>query len=276
MDDLAPGPKPVPALVRAKRILDDLSLDGKAKGVSDIARNLALPKSTVHGLCRTLEELGLLVRTGANQFTVGPHVLAWANAYQSQSSLPQAFMELAEQAGMRSQSINLSIPSGHEVMYIACRQGSDPLGVSFRPGLRLPAPFTATGKAMLATMSDAEVRELFAQRWPDAWTPSSVPDIDALLAELVVTRARGYSLDDGQLRESMTCFGAPVFGAGSVSAVAGVAIGVLTADSDEDAFDSIAATVTQLAAQLTRRLGGRPRTDLPREPEHSLTAARSS
>jgi DNA-binding IclR family transcriptional regulator len=262
MDHLVAGQKPVPALVRAKRILDELSEEAKPKGVSDIARNLKLPKSTVHGLCRTLEELGLVVRSGGNQFTIGPHVLAWANAYQSQSSLTQAFMDLAEQAGMRSESINLSIPSGQEVMYIACRQGSDPLGVSFRPGLRLPAAFTATGKAMLSTMSDAEVRELFKDRWPKPWTTSSVTSIDALVAELAATRERGYSLDNGQLRESMTCFGAPVFGIGSMSAVAGVAIGVLAADTGDETLESIAGTVTSLAAQLTHRLGGRPRADV--------------
>lgn len=259
MDDVGIGPKPVPALVRAKRVLDVLSEDGKAQGVSDIARNLGLPKSTVHGLCRTLEELGLLVRVGGNQFAIGPHVLVWANAYQGQSSLTQAFMELAERAGDLSQAINLSIPTGREVMYIACREGSDPLGVSFRPGLRLPAAFTATGKAMLSTMSEPEVRDLFKDHWPEPWTPNSVKSVDDLLSELEEVRRRGYSIDGGQLREAMICLGAPVFGAGSRSAVAGVAIGVLAAhaDTDADVLTSISDTVTSLASQLTRRLGGR-------------------
>src|SRR5690349_9429540 len=75
----------VPALVRAKRILDHLSVDGRTEGVSELARSLELPKSTIHGLCKTLADLGVLARVGPAQFSIGPHVLAWANAFQSQS-----------------------------------------------------------------------------------------------------------------------------------------------------------------------------------------------
>lgn len=258
MDELVAGAKPVPALVRAKRIMDALAQDAQPRGISDLARTLDLPRSTVHGLCRTLADLGLLVRVGATQFTIGPHVLSWANAFESQNSITQAFTSIAELVD-RPEAINLSILAGREVMYIACRQGSDPLGVRFREGLRFPAAYTATGKAILATMPDADVRALFDGHWPNPLTSAGVADVDGLLAELEQTRRRGFSIDNGQLRDAMICFGAPVFAAGhGRAAVAGVAIAHLSGTDIEAVGAEIGGVVSRLAADMSQRLGAQP------------------
>lgn len=257
MEEAEQRGKPVPALVRTKKILDALSTGGKPKGVSELARMLDLPKSTVHGLCHTLVDLGLMMRVGASQFAVGPHVLSWANAFEGQSDLTQEFMRIAEQTDLVSkQSINLSILTGNEVMYVACRRGSDPLGVSFRPGVRLPAAFTATGKAMMSTLPQGEVEHIMQGAWPEPWTKRSVRDLPALLNELEETRQRGYSIDDGQLRDAMVCFGAPVFGAADSRAVAGIAIGLLSGEVNEESTRQVSHAVRTLAAKLSHRLGG--------------------
>lgn len=249
--------KPVPALVRTKKILDSLSANPKPMGVSDLARLLDLPKSTVHGLCHTLVDLGLLMRVGPSQFAIGPHVLSWANAFEGQSDLTQEFLRIAEASDLVSQqAINLSILTGREVMYVACRRGTDPLGVSFRPGVRLPAPFTATGKAMMSTMSEDEVRAIFANDWPAAWTRRSISGVDALLQELEEVRQRGYSIDDGQLRDAMVCFGAPVFGANDDRAIAGIAIGLLSGEVNDESTAKVSNAVRTLAERLSQRLGG--------------------
>jgi len=258
IDDTEQRGKPVPALVRTKKILDALSAGGKPKGVSELARLLDLPKSTVHGLCHTLVDLGLMMRVGPSQFAVGPHVLSWANAFEGQSDLTQEFMRIADATDLISkQAINLSILTGDEVMYVACRRGTDPLGVSFRPGVRLPAPFTATGKAMMSTMRPEEVEAIFAGGWPEPWTKHSVPDLKTLMHELEETRERGYSIDDGQLRDAMVCFGAPVFSANEERAVAGIAIGLLSGEVNDASTALVSHAVLTLAQKLSQRLGGR-------------------
>jgi DNA-binding IclR family transcriptional regulator len=246
--------------VRAKRILDALSADGKPKGVSDIARALQLPKSTVHGLCRTLVDLGLMMRVGPSQFAVGPHVLAWANAFENQSDLTQEFMRIADVANLvPKETINLSILTGAEVMYVACRRGTDPLGVSFRVGMRLPAPFTATGKAMMSTMERSAVERIFADGWPAPWTQNSVRNLATLYQELEEVKQRGYSIDNGQLREAMVCYGAPVFSASHGHAIAGIAIGLLSIDVTKSSEATMSGAVRELAARLSHRLGGASR-----------------
>jgi DNA-binding IclR family transcriptional regulator len=253
----------VPALVRAKRMLDHLSVDGRAEGVSELARALGLPKSTIHGLCKTLADLGILARVGSAQFSIGPHVLAWANAFQSQNSLVAEFQRLTmgRRAILKDESLNLSVLSGNSVLYVACRNGSSPLGLSFRTGMSLPAVFTATGKAMLSTFPIEDVQELLGGSWPKPFSRSSVRSFKAFRHELDEVRRRGYSIDNGQLREGMFCFGAPVFAAGSDRAIAGIAVGLLTVEVTGDTAARYGADVQRLAAELSRRLGA------PRPPD---------
>ena len=249
--------KPVPALVRATRILDAMSSDMRPKGISELSRALALPKSTVHGLCRTLVELGLLLRVGPSQFAIGPHVLAWANAFQSQSDLAVEFTRIWDELkAFPHETVTLSVLSGTDVLYIACRNGTNPLGVSFKIGMRLPAPFTATGKAMLATMPDSQVRRIFATGWPDPMSRRSVRNVEELLGELDETRDRGFAIDNGQTREGACCFGAPVFDASGSIAVAGVAVALLTVDVNAERTAAAGKAIRTVAASLSHRLGG--------------------
>ena len=252
-----PADGQVPALVRAARILDTLAADSQPKGVSELARDLDLPKSSIHGLCRTLADLGLLARAGANQYSIGPHVLSWANAFQSQSSLTMQFqLVCGETQKLKGEALNLTVLSGASVLYVACRPGSSPLGVSFRVGMSLPALFTATGKAIMSTMQPDEVDRVIGPKWPAPMTRSSVRDRAALQVELEKTRERGYSIDDGQLREGMYCFGAPVFSAGSRTAIAGLAVGMLSAEVTPAVAERVGGDLAALAGELSSRLGG--------------------
>lgn len=249
----------VPALVRASRILDEL-VTGKPKGVSDLSRSLGLPKSSIHGLCQTLAELGILARVGANQFAIGPHVLKWANAFQNQSSLTVEFERLcAETSVLEREALNLSVLSEASVLYVSCRAGTRPLGVSFSVGMSFPAVFTATGKAMMSTMTEQQIDAIVAVGWPKPITPASVRNRKELMVEIEETRQRGYSIERGQLREGMLCIGVPVLGASGSSAIAGLAVGLLSAEVTPESLEKLGSDLVGFSQQLAVRLGRPPR-----------------
>lgn len=246
----------MPALVRAKQILDHLSADGRLEGISELARSLDLPKSSIHGLCKTLAEQNVLARVGPNQFAIGPHVLVWANAFQNHSSLTAEFQRLAMEDGpLSGEALNLTVMSGTSVIYVACQNGASPLGLSFRTGMSLPAVFTATGKAMLSTYPSREVEALFEDGWPDPITRNSVRSLTAFKREIKEIRNRGFSIDNGQLRDGMYCFGAPVFSASGQTAIAGLAVGLLSVDVNKETHDRYGEAVSMFASELSRRLG---------------------
>lgn len=248
----------VPAIIRATQIMDALAISAQPLGTSELARLLDLPKSSVHLICSTMIDLGLLVRRGENKFSIGPHVLQWAESFQAGSDLVREFQQLTSDAAVLPEyALNLTVLMGRDVLYVACRNGQQPLGVRFGVGVVLPAIFTATGKAMLSTRPFEEVTEMIGDTWPDLYTRRSVKSLDALKVELEETRARGYSIDDGQLREGMYCLAAPIFDSISTSAIAGIAVGLLQGEVTAEREERIASELISFARTLTQRLGGR-------------------
>jgi IclR family transcriptional regulator, blcABC operon repressor len=249
------GNKNVPALARAHAVLDMIATCEPPLTVSEISRRLDLPKSTVHGLCATLVNLGLLTRRIDHGFNIGPHIMRWANAFTARMDLVSEFAALWDGLNVLSgETITLSVLEDAEVVYIACRNSRSPLGVTFRVGMRLPAPFTATGKAILSTLSDDQVRGIMANRWPDALTPHSVRTINDLLSELAETRSRGFSIDNGQVREGMWCFGTVVQNAAN-QVTGGVAVSILATQVDQPTIDLVAKNIRKVAELLSFRLG---------------------
>jgi DNA-binding IclR family transcriptional regulator len=262
----APDAAPVikstsPAVVRAVQVLDAVAAAAEPLSLADLTRLIGAPKSSLHGMCDTLVQLQLLKRLPGGAMALGPHVMSWANAFLSQTQIAEEFRTLWDQTdAFHDATVTLSMLDGAEVVYLACQNGDLPLGVTFRIGMRLPAPYTATGKAMLSTVPTAEVRHLFATGMPAPLTRASVPTAQALIDELDQVRSLGYSIDNGQMRDGMTCFGAPVFDATRARAVGAIAVSYLTSEIDAPTGERIGTQVRALADNLSSRLGaGRTR-----------------
>lgn len=245
-----------PAVVRAARVLDLLSQSTTPLSLAELARMLALPKSSLHGLCATLVQLRLITRLESGQMTLGPHVMSWANAFLARSDITQEFLAAWDEVNvLPEETITLSVLDGTSVVYIACRNGNRPLGVTFRIGMRLPAPYTATGKAMLSTFPDEEIRNKLKGPWPKALTAMGTPNLAAFVKDMEETRKRGYSIDDNEVREGMHCLGAPVFDSSSKHAVAGVAVSMLSLEVTPETQEKTGRAIRHLADRLSERLG---------------------
>ncbi len=245
----------VPALVRSCGILDLVVTSDQPLTVSGLAQQLKLPKSTVHGLCSTMVMLGLLTRRDGNVFRIGPHVMRWANSFLARTDLTGEFSALWDDLHvLTNETITLSVLDGSEVVYIGCRNSASSLGITFRIGMRLPAVYTATGKAILSTLTESEVRQVTAGPWPAPLTPRSITSVDMLLRELQETRKRGFSVDDGQTREGMYCFGTAVRDSSNL-AIAGVAVSLLATAADMKTAKLAGKSIQIIARQLSRRLG---------------------
>ena len=245
-----------PAVVRAVHILDVIAASSEPVALADLARETGVPKSTLHGLCDTLVKLRLVKRHANGGMTMGSYVMGWANAFLSQTNITEEFRAVWEASrAFAQETVTLSVLDGAEVIYLACHNGNRPLGVTFRIGMRLPAPYTATGKAMLSTLPPGEAADLLAGAWPAPLTRASVATYPALAEEMAQVRRDGYSIDNGQMREGMICFGAPVFDASGERAVAGLAVSFLTNEIDAETGRRIGRQMRELADQLSVRLG---------------------
>ena len=250
----------VPALRRAVRILDMVADSPQHLTAAELTRLMDMPKSTAHGLLAVMVELDLLAKSADGTLRIGPHSLRWANGFLSHLDIVSTFHEqLAERHDLDPYTVTLTVREGGEVVYIGCRNSAQPLGHTFRIGMRLPAPFTATGKILLSDLGPGELRMLFSQ-FPQPLTSRSVAALSQLEEELALTRARGYSIDDGQIREGMLCIGAAICDY-SGAASAGIAISLIRSEASDQKIAYLGEELRTTANALSEKLGYRSQKD---------------
>ena len=247
----------VPAVTRALALLDRLAAQREPMSLAQLTSELALPKSSVHGLCNTLMSFGYLRRQPDGAFLIGPRVMSLAEAFVSGTDVAQEFNALWADAGAApEETVVLSVLNGTDALYVAVRNSARPLGLAFNVGMRLPAYLSGSGKAMLAHLAPDAVRKVFAAGLTTRLTRKGPRDVEALLKELALTKKRGYSVDDETVREGVYSFGAPVFDA-SGQVVAGVAVCINKALLGADRGERHREAVLKVARTLSTRLGAK-------------------
>lgn len=247
-------PTAVPAIDKMCQILDLITEQPQPLTSAKIAKHLGRPRSSIHTTLQCLESKGIVHKDADNRYHLGSYLLYWAGKYEQSQQVIHIFNERIHQQPLLSQhTVTLSTRDGGEVVFLACHDSPAPLGFTFRAGVRVPATFSATGKAMLSTLSDTEIAALFADGLPTPMTEYGVDNLTDLLAEMAGIRDSRISLDNGQLREGMYCLGTYIRDA-SGKAVAGMAVSFLKREY-EAKRDEVSAALIALATQIEGRLG---------------------
>lgn len=246
----------VPALSRGAHILDMVGDEPDALTLAELSRRMGVAKSSVHSLCATLQELGLLRRNSDQTFAIGPHVMRWSRAFSRRSDVAAEFARIWDEntSELQGATITLSVPDGKEVVYVGARNSNRTPWFQFRVGTRLPMAFTATGYAMMSRMTNSEIRLRFRDGLPDPMTPFSPKNLEEIMVHVRLARERGYSREEQGVCEGMICFGAPVLNAQN-AVIAGVAVSLPIDDMTEEYETAVVATLRQIAATISQRLG---------------------
>ncbi|PSJ79653.1 IclR family transcriptional regulator [Neisseria iguanae] len=243
-------PLSIPALDKTVKILDLLTEQAAPMSGAEIAKILNLPRSSVHGLLQALLDAGLLRKSGKRHFVLGTHVLYWANGFMAQQDIVAEFhAAVARLPDLEPYTLTLSTLNGDQVVYLACKNSTAPMDVTFRIGMQFPAIFTATGKALLSRLSEQEVRQVITS-FPPPYTESSVQNHQDLAQELRSARQQGFALDNGQLRKGMFCFGMALPEPGG-KAHYGIAASLLEQEADEATRAHLLEGLHELAGQLS-------------------------
>jgi DNA-binding IclR family transcriptional regulator len=246
---------PAPAVTRAAALLGLLvEPDARPLGLSDFARRLGLPKSSVANLCAALEQADMLRRVNGG-YMLGPRLLELGSAYLRTVDALQDFRETCRTLPVASQeTLLLATLDDLDVLYLARHDGTQPIRLGSDIGRRLPAACTALGKAMLAQIDPRDVADQH-RRLPEfpILTPKSLRNLDELLAELERTRERGYAIDDEENTPGVTCYAVAIPGSPSAQQRRGVSVTLLKARETPQLRDDLVADLRQLAAHLSMR-----------------------
>jgi len=252
------GHAAAPAAGHALDILGLLARHGEPVPAAAIARQLGLPRSSVYHLLGVLTQRGFVHHlVEERRYGLGVAAYELGTAYQRQAPLQRlargAIDRLVDATG---QNAHLAVLHGRDVLYvIEQRAPGRPLLVT-DVGVRLPAPLTATGLAMLAALPAPQLRALFPDRAALVERDGrGFASVSELRRELASVRQRGYAVEDGLVTPGLNSVARAVLDHNGYPA-AGVAVTYRGDAVDADATAALVEAVGAAAADLTRRLGG--------------------
>jgi DNA-binding IclR family transcriptional regulator len=251
----------IPAARHTLQVLSYLARRGGPVRASTIARDLALPRSSVYQLIAVMRDEGFLVHYPEDQAYGLSTLLSEIGTSSLRTTrlgrLAQPLLErLVADAGIPVVA-HLAVLSGADVMYVSKVQGFRAPTTVSTIGVRLPAHLTATGRAMLGQLAPAQVRALYPSRAAlisrHGTGPGTLAQLDAILGE---SRSRGWSSEDGEITPEYSSVGAAAIDHNGYPVAA---VGV-TFRGDAVAADTISplgAAARATADALTARLLGR-------------------
>jgi DNA-binding IclR family transcriptional regulator len=248
----------VPGLERGLRMLQLFDRTRKYLTAAEMARALAIPRSTAFRLAQTLEFLGFLARDG-DRYHVGPAVLRLGFEYIASLDVAELARPLVErlrdETGLSAQ---LVIRDGREVVVALKASPSSTFASNVTVGTRLPAHATILGRVLLGDVDDPALKALYTE----AALPQTSPHSPRTLAELKrlvrEDRERGYAVSESFFEQGISAIAAPVRGE-SGRIVAAVSITAQRPSLEPKAFrERLVAQVLGTAAELSRQLNYRP------------------
>lgn len=245
----------VPSVLKATRLLDIVAASRDPLALAELSARLELAKSSTLGLCTSLTVAGLLRRFDDGSYHLGTHLVDLAHAYLARTDLTREFAQALDALGeLDAEGAVLAVREGTDVVYVACRNGNLPVGITYRIGMRLPVNCTATGKALISALSDAEIKQLFRGKRLPQLTRNSCRSVAALIGQVHEVRRRGYALDQEETREGMCCVGVPIIDPAGGGALAAVAISMLKASGSRRKQEQRVGALKELAGMLLHRL----------------------
>lgn len=200
---------PVATSRKTIRLLDALCSLGGA-GVTELAEEVEMNKSTVHNHLSTLEAEELVVRNGPD-YEPGLRLLEFGGYVQSHNPLYNiAGQELESLASKSGELATLEVEEHGRSVCLATERGEQAVDLDIYPGYRRPIHLTAHGKAILAHLPTERVEEIIERHGLTAATPRSVTDRQELRSRLATVRDQGYAIDQGEYIEGLQCVAAPI------------------------------------------------------------------
>lgn len=243
----------VQSVDRALNVLTVLARSGET-GVSEIARELGVHKSTVFRLVATLEAHDLVEQhSERGKYRLGVGILRLAGATSARLDVVQEARPIERQlAATTGETVNLAIISETSALYIDQIAGPSALQSHNWMGQHVPLHATSNGKVLLSELAVDEVAVHLPRL--KAFTEHTVTSRSDIRRQLVEVQQRGYAVVVDELEVGLTAVAAPVRDAhGDI--IASLSVSGPTFRIDSERTDVLIPAVMTAAARIGDRLG---------------------
>ncbi len=246
---------------RTVQILNVVSTAPSGLTLTALCSRLALPKTTAYRMLQALVEHDFLRKDDLTKtYRLGPAVLTLGSNALFQWDLRSVARPYLEQLAQAThETVCLNVLYKDKVICLDTIESDRSTPFVVRVGREMESHCSASGKAIVAFLPEAQVRRNLGQRTLAPCTAQSITDLDELLRHLEVVRAQGYALCDGELEVGVRAIAAPLM-QNDHQVVGSVAIVAPAERLDEAARRQLAPLLVETARQVSMRLGYHPGT----------------
>ncbi|MDF2715855.1 MAG: hypothetical protein K0R28_2780 [Paenibacillus sp.] len=245
----------VPALEKAIAIIESLSVQEEAVGVSELCKQLDIPKTSVFFILNTLDQHEYITKTEDGKYKLGTKFISLGLSVLNKMSIVEAakpFLEsLLQETGF---TVHLAVLNNGRAMYIDKLESQSFVKFSTYIGQRQPLHASGVGKAIAAYLSPEELEQIVNTQGLTEKTKNTITTVDDLKVALEAVRAHGYALEDEEGEHGIRCIGAPIFDhQGLIKA--SISITALRTNLPVHEIPVIGKKVMQTAQNISKRLG---------------------
>lgn len=215
----------VHSLAKAFAILDALRSSDGTSNYADIALATGINRTTAWRLVGDLRSLGLVTEGKDGGLRLGAQFLSFGEAARrhisTSDSAHEVLLRLRDDIG---ETCHIAVADGDAMFYVDKVESESSVRVVSFVGKRLDLHCTALGKAHLAWLPPAARDSTVARIKMVKRTTHTITDRATLLAELELTKQRGWAIDDEENELGIRCIGAPILHKAIDSALAAISV----------------------------------------------------
>lgn len=201
------------SIYRTIAVMNGLARHPEGVSLSDLARALDLPVSTVHRILQALVETGMARRLEGppKHYAIGSGVLGLALCSPLTRHLLDAAEPILQDLAARArEAVFFSTRSDHDLLYLHRFASSEAPPMYGHPGDRGPLHASSQGKALLAFLDDGERRSVVTGLRFTPYTDQTITTARPFLTELNRVAGRGFAVVFEEHEPGIQAISAPV------------------------------------------------------------------
>lgn len=202
----------IQSIDRAIQVLKCFSEQKKELKLTEIADEIGLSKSTVHGIVSSLKYHGLLDQDEATQkYSLGLYLMVLGETVSKSLNIRNITSPVIQDVcNIVNETVHIGKLDGSDVIYVDKIESMQSMRIFTNIGAKNPSYCTGVGKSMLAYLDEETVLSLFPDKL-ESKTTNTITDKSELIKELKKIRENGYCLDNEEYVEGLICVAAPIF-----------------------------------------------------------------
>ena len=246
------------AVDRALDVLLALYHHNGEMGVSELARDLDLHKSTIHRSLASLEYKGFVQKNPENgKYWLGMKIYAMGLLVGEKFSLADVVRPYAKALFEAfGEVVNVSVldrdPQEGYKSVIILKESSSSRVLSVNPGVGSSSDLhvSSIGKCLLAFSKEIDLMA-YAEQPMKRYTENTIVSWEQMMTELKAIRKQGYAIDNEEQEIGLYCIGAPILDKRG-NAIAAISISGPTVRMKRDDLDEKIRKVVEISRRITQ------------------------